>query len=135
MDIVELADIPEAGGYTPALRQLATLADGSTAFVKTPTSDVTRGMLLAEIAAYEAIGPQPFCARVLDASPERLVLEDLRHGHWPPPWRDRDIERVLDAMSVVAATRLPTLPTFGVANDMWAHVDVDAVTALGFDGD
>ncbi|HEX4903801.1 MAG TPA: hypothetical protein VFU93_00010 [Acidimicrobiales bacterium] len=47
MDIVELADIPEAGGYTPALR---------------------------EIAAYEAIGPRPFCPHVLDASPEPLVL-------------------------------------------------------------
>ena len=26
----------------------------------------------------EAIGPQPFCPRVLDASPERLVLEDVQ---------------------------------------------------------
>ena len=137
MEIIELADLPEAGGYTPALRQLATLADGSTAFVKTPTNDVTRSMLLAEIAAYEAIGPQPFCPRVLDATPERLVLEDLRHGHWPPPWRPGDVERVLDAMSRVAATTAPELPTFaevwGGALEMWSHVDVDAVTALGFD--
>lgn len=137
MDIVELADLPDAGGYTPAMRQLATLADGSTAFVKTPTSDVTRFMLLAEIAAYEAMGPQPFCAKVLDASPARLVLEDLRHGHWPPPWRDGDIARVLDTMAVVAATRVPSLPEFrslwGGSIDMWAHVDVDAVAALGFD--
>lgn len=134
MEIVAVADLPDAGGYTPALRQLATLADGSTAFVKTPTNDVTRHMLLAEIAAYEAIGPQPFCARVLDASPERLVLEDLRHGHWPPPWRPGDIERVLDAMRTVAATRVPSLPTFD-AVDMWTHVDVDAVARLGFDRD
>ena len=139
MDIVELADLPEAGGYTPALRQLATLADGSTAFVKTPTNDVTHHMLRREIAAYEAIGPQPFCPRVLDASPERLVLEDLRHGHWPPPWRDGDITRVLDTISAVAATHVPSLPTFstlwGGSLDMWARVDVDAVAALGFDRD
>ena len=138
MDIVELADLPEAGGYTPALRQLATLADGSTAFVKTPTNDVTRFMLLAEIAAYEAIGPQPFCPRVLDASPERLVLEDLRHGHWPPPWRDGDITRVLDTMRLVAETCVPSLPSFETCQAgnvrQWADVDVDAVAALGFDG-
>lgn len=137
MDIVELADLPEAGGYTPALRQLATLADGSTAFVKTPTNDVTRRMLVAEIAAYEAIGQRPFCPRVLDATPERIVLEDLRHGRWPPPWRDDDIARVLDTMADVAATSAPALPAFadvwGGALDMWAHVDVDAVAALGFD--
>ena len=137
MEIVALADLPTTGGYTPALRQLATLADGSTAFVKTPTNDVTRRMLVAEIAAYEAIGPQRFCPRVLDASPERLVLEDLRHGHWPPPWRDGDIERVLETMKLVAATKVPSLPTFGArwgdAVDMWTHVDVDAVAALGFD--
>src|SRR5688572_27131111 len=139
MDIVSLTDIPGAGGYTPALRQLATLADGSTAFVKTPTNDVTRRMLLAEIAAYDAIGPQPFCPRVLDASPERLVLEDLHRGHWPPPWRDGDVERVLATMEVLAATNVPSLPTFtalwGGALEMWAHVDVDAVAALGFDRD
>ena len=137
MDIVELADLPEAGGYTPALRQLATLADGSTAFVKTPTNDVTRFMLLAEIAAYEAIGPQPFCPRVLDASPERIVLEDLRHGHWPPPWRDGDIARVLATMAHVEATNVRALPTFseGWNGDvhMWSGVDVDAVSARGFE--
>src|SRR5688572_19924922 len=137
MDIVSLTDIPGAGGYTPALRQLATLADGSTAFVKTPTNDVTRWMLLAEIAAYEAIGPQPFCPRVLDASPERLVLEDLRHGHWPPPWRDGDIDRVLETMKVVAATSVPSLPSFEACQAgnvrQWSLVDVDAVAALGFD--
>lgn len=86
MEIVAIEDLAGAGGYTPARRQVATLADGTTAFVKTPTNAVTRSMLLAEIAAYEAIGPQPFCPRVLDASPERLVLEDLRHARWPPPW-------------------------------------------------
>lgn len=140
MDLVALEELPEAGGYTPALRQLATLADGTTAFVKTPTNDVTRAMLLAEIEAYRAIGPRPFLPRLLDASPERLVLEDLRHGHWPPPWRDGEIERVLDAMADVAATRVPSLPTFeerwsSIGRHHWETVDVDAVAALGFDRD
>ena len=139
MDIVAVTELPEAGGYTPALRQVATLADGSTAFVKTPTNDVTRHMLLAEIAAYEAIGPQPFLPRVLDASPERLVLEDLRHGHWPPPWRDGDVARVLETMAEVGAVHVPSLPTFaegwGGEVHMWSGVDVDAVAALGFERD
>jgi hypothetical protein len=137
VEIVSLADIPGAGGYTPARREVGTLADGSTVFVKTPTNDVTRRMLVAELAAYETMGPQPFCPRVLDASPERLVLEDLRHGRWPPPWRDGDVERVLETMRAVAATSVPSLPSFDerVAGDvhLWDDVDVDAVAALGFD--
>jgi hypothetical protein len=132
MEIVSLADLPGAGGYTPALRQLATLADGSTAFAKTPTSDVTRWMLSTEIAAYEAIGPQPFCPRVIDASPERLLLEDLRHAHWPPPWRDGDIDLVLATMQAVAAVHVAALPPFS-ADRHWERVDVDAVAALGLD--
>jgi hypothetical protein len=137
MDIVSLAAIPGAGGYTPARREVGTLADGSTVFVKTPTNDVTRSMMRAEIAAYEAIGPRPFSPRVLDASPERLVLEDLRHAHWPPPWRPGDVDRVLATMAEVGATSVPSLPTFvdawGGRVAMWDGVDVDAVTALGFD--
>lgn len=132
MELVSVEELPEAGGYTPALRQLGRLADGSTAFVKTPTSDVTRGMLAAEIAAYEAIGPRSFCPRVLHASPERLVLEDLRHAHWPPPWRDGDVALVLATMRDVAATSVPSLPGFS-APRFWEQVDVDAVAALGFD--
>lgn len=139
VEIVAVEDLAGAGGFTPALRQIATLADGTTAFVKTPTSEVTRKMLLAEIAAYEAIGPQPFCPRVLDASPDRLVLEDLRHAHWPPPWRPGDIDLVLETMRAVAATPAPLLPTFeerwvGQIR-MWDGVDVDAVVVLGFERD
>jgi hypothetical protein len=132
MDIVAVEDLPGAGGYTPALRQRARLADGTTAFVKTPTNDVTREMLLAEIAAYEAIGTQPFCPRVLHATAERLVLEDLSDAHWPPPWRPGDVERVLVTMRAVAAVQVPGLPSFTPHRD-WDAVDVDAVSALGFD--
>jgi hypothetical protein len=137
VDVVALEDLPGAGGYTPALRQLGRLADGTTAFVKTPTNGVTRAMLLDEIAAYDTIGPQPFCPRVLDASPDRLVLEDLRAAHWPPPWRPGDVELVLSTIRDVAALRLPSLPAFEAScSDMvrqWREVDVDAVAALGFD--
>jgi hypothetical protein len=137
VDIVDLTDIPGAGGYTPALRQSGRLADGTPVFVKTPTNDVTRMMLEQEIAAYEAIGPRPWCPQVIDASPERLVLEDLRHAHWPPPWRPGDVDRVLATVREVAATSVPTLPPFDDGqNDnlrQWRFVDVDAVAALGFD--
>jgi hypothetical protein len=132
VDVVALEDLPGAGGYTPALRQLGRLADGSTVFVKTPTTEVTRRMLVDEIAAYDAIGPRSFCPRVLDASPERLVLEDLRGAHWPPPWRPGDVELVLSTMREVAALRVPELPAFHDV-DQWVDVDIDAVAALGFD--
>ena len=135
--VVALEEIAGAGGYTPALRQRATLADGTTAFVKTPTNDVTRWMLQQEIAAYELIGPRPFCPRVLGASEERIVLEDLSHARWPPPWRPGDVDRVLATFRDVAATSVPSLPSFEEAQAgnvrQWALVDVDAVVALGFD--
>src|SRR5919109_930569 len=27
-----------------------------------------------------------------------LVLEDLTQGHWPPPWREGDVDAVIDAL-------------------------------------
>ena len=51
--VVALDEIPGAGGYTPALRRIATLADGDTVFVKAAVSDLTAGWLQAERRAYE----------------------------------------------------------------------------------
>jgi hypothetical protein len=105
--VVALEEIPGAGGYTPALRRIATLADGSTVFVKAAASDLTATWLEAEQRSYAALAGQPFVPHVVGVGDGVLVLEDLRQGHWPPPWRPGDVDRVLATLDVVARARPP----------------------------
>lgn len=105
--VTSIDDIPGAGGYTPALRRIATLDDGSTVFVKAAASELTARWLEAEQRSYAALGPRSFVPRVVGGDDGVLVLEDLRHGHWPPPWRDGDVDRVLATLADVAATTPP----------------------------
>jgi hypothetical protein len=112
-EVVALADLPGAGGYTPALRRIAALADGSTVFVKAAVDDATTEWIRAERAAYEALGDRSFLPAFVGGDEGLLVLEDLRHGHWPPPWRPGDIDRVFSMLDDLAATtaakEVPTL--------------------------
>jgi hypothetical protein len=102
-------------GYTPAERWRVSFADGSTAFVKLGTTPDTARWLREEHAIYAQLHGS-FMPKLFgfDDDPEQplLVLEDLSGGHWPPPWRAGDVERVLAAYSSLAATRPlpPTLP-------------------------
>jgi thiamine kinase-like enzyme len=105
--VVSIDEIPGAGGYTPALRRIATLADGETVFVKAATSELTAKWLEAEQRSYAALGGASFVPRVLGADDGVLVLEDLRDAHWPPPWRSGDLDRVLTTLADVAATPPP----------------------------
>ena len=117
-----------AGGYTQATRRVVRFADGGSAFVKAATDGLTATWLRAEIALYRGLR-EPFLPAVLaaaDDDPPLLVLEDLRRGHWPPPWRPGDVERVrtaLDAMHGVAPPRgLAALADFRADLDGWWRV-------------
>lgn len=125
------------GGYTPALRLRAHLDDGSTVFVKVATNDVTAEMMALEVAAYERLGRQPFLPERVAADDGVLVLEDLSHGRWPPPWEHGDIDRVRTALETVAATRVDGLPRLGDALGdllpLWQGMDLDAVASVGVD--
>lgn len=100
---------PVAGGYTNAVRCVATLADGRTVFVKA-INEETRGWLRAEQAAYAAIDGS-FMPTVVAAGDGTLVLEDLSGAHWPPPWSDTDLRAVRDALAELhALTPPPGLP-------------------------
>ncbi len=123
-----MAERPATGGYTNALRRIVTLADGRTAFVKSAVDDQTRGWLEAEQRIYAAAGGS-FMPQVLAAEPGVLVLEDLSDAHWPPPWRDGDVQAVLDALDALhAVTPPPGLPRPQEADDLrggWPDVAAD----------
>jgi len=95
-------------GYTPAGRWRVTFADGSTAFAKVGTTPLTAEWLRAERRIYASIEAE-FLPRFLGFQdhPEAplLLLEDLSTAVWPPPWRPGDLERLLEALPRVAATR------------------------------
>jgi hypothetical protein len=123
-----VAERPVAGGYTLALRRVVTLADGRTAFVKSAVDELTRGWLEAEQRIYAAVSG-PFMPQVLAAAPGVLVLEDLSDAHWPPPWRDGDVQAVVDALAALHAVPPPPgLPHPQEADDLmggWPAVAAD----------
>ena len=95
-------------GYTPAERWLVRFADGSSAFAKVGASPLTSDFLRVEQGRYQQLHAV-FMPQLLgfDADLERplLLLEDLSAAAWPPPWRPGDVERVVQTLRQVAATR------------------------------
>jgi hypothetical protein len=99
----------ETRGYALAFHAIAEFDDGSTAFVKAGAEEVTSEFVRDELRFYESVAA-PFMPELLglDADdPPLLVLEDLSHAHWPPPWDDRAIEAVRATLEAVWATPIP----------------------------
>lgn len=94
------------GGYTPAAR-FAVAAGNRTGFVKIATTKTTAWQINREIVAYAGISGR-FVPRLLatDPDPETpiLIIEDLSHATWPPPWDDRTVGMVLDTIAEMHAT-------------------------------
>jgi hypothetical protein len=106
--VVALEKVTAGGVYSPSQRWIAQLADGSAVFVKAPADPRTAAWLGAERRAYETLLDAPYLPRYLGSDDGVLVLEDLRATHWPPPWREGDLDRVRGALEAVAATPAPT---------------------------
>ncbi|MEX2395273.1 MAG: class I SAM-dependent methyltransferase [Actinomycetota bacterium] len=152
------------GGYSIADRWSLSLEDGRKVFAKmAPTNDLAVGVrdeyrhmsmvdadFRCEIVAYE------------DAERPLLLLEDLSHAHWPPPWEPGEIERVrttleriwgLDASRLSDASRLKVMfdhwnqiaddrsgfLSLGLVSPEWLDRNVDALRdaarGIRFDGD
>lgn len=101
------------GGFTPALRSRVVFEDGSRAFLKAATDALTAGWLRLEIANYRSLADAPFIPALLDvfegddeALPVMLI-EDLGESHWPPAWRDGDIDAVLEQLEVMSRWPAP----------------------------
>ena len=98
-------------GYTHAGRHRAFLDDGRTVFVKSAVDELSAGWLRVEIAVYNQLSGS-FLPEFHGWSEQEglplIVIEDLGDAHWPPPWREGDIEAVLQALSEISASTPPT---------------------------
>ena len=98
------AEPVEGGGYgSNTSRWRVELEDGRRVFVKHALDDLAAAWLRREHHVYAAVSA-PFMPELVgwqDGESALLVLEDLGAAHWPPPWRDGDVdERVADAREV-----------------------------------
>ena len=100
----------EGRGYTHAGRHRAFLDDGRTVFVKSAVDELSAGWLRAEIGVYTSVRGSFLPELVGHGEHEGLpllVLEDLGDAHWPPPWRDGDVDAVKRALAEIAGTTPP----------------------------
>jgi hypothetical protein len=98
------------GGYTTAHRYVIEFATGERAFVKAATDALTSGWLRDEHRMLTA-DPAPYMPQVVGwegTDPPLLVLEDLTHAAWPPPWSAALVERVRATLEQVHAHGCPT---------------------------
>ena len=98
---------PVHGGYTPAARYAVANGD-RTGFVKIATTETTAWQINREIVAYAGISGR-FVPRVLGAEADEatpiLIIEDLSHASWPPPWSERLVADVVETIAEMHATR------------------------------
>lgn len=100
----------EGRGYTHAGRHRAFLDDGHAVFVKSAVDELSAGWLRTEIGVYTKLRASFLPAFHGWAEHDGLpliVLEDLGGAHWPPPWRDGDVDAVRRALQQLAATPPP----------------------------
>jgi len=125
-------------GYAMAFHAIAEFDDGSSAFVKAGSEEVTSGFLLDELRLYESVHGF-FMPRLLgfdEADPPLLVLEDLSDGRWPPSWDEGDVASVRESLEAVWATPPPDwVPSVLDERDElaggWAELARDPTPFLG----
>lgn len=113
------------GGFTIAERWTLDLADGRRVFAKLATTDDIAKRLRLEYRNMQVV-PRDLRCEVLawqDGKRPLLIVEDLSHGRWPPPWEGDDVERVLADLE-----RLWTTPT----PDFFTSAEADRKTFSGW---
>jgi hypothetical protein len=120
-----------SGGYTLMERWLVEREDGMRAFAKAAVDEPTAGFLRDEHRVYSEV-EGGFLPSLLgwddDGELPILLLEDLTEGHWPPPWREGDVEAVLAALDEIHAATPPSgLPRLTLDEfHTWREVEADA---------
>lgn len=130
------------GGRSAAARWIATLPDGSTAFVKIGATLDTASWVRDEHLVYVGMRGRPFLPRMIgwsdDGERPVLAIEDLSGERWPPPWDTAAVDAVLECLDELHATPPPPeLPSFD-RHDLEFHgvwqrlgADPEAFLALG----
>ncbi len=127
------------GGYTPATRLVCQTSKGSF-FAKAGSTPLTAGVVRREAAAYDVLTGPFVPHRVAweddDAAP-LLIIEDLSHAHWPPPWDTSHVDRALAQVEAMHAmtTSLDTFgQVIGLLDSGWRMVadDPEPFLSLGF---
>jgi hypothetical protein len=127
------------GGYSIAERWSVDLENGRRVFAKLATSDDIAKRLRDEHHNMAAIDANFRCEILAWEESERplLVVEELSHGRWPPPWEPGDIERVLETFERVAETSPPShVPSTEIYREMftgWQHMAADPSGFLSLD--
>lgn len=116
-------------GYTPAERWVA--ASASTAvFVKCGVTPLTARWLRREYHAYQQIRASfipEFIAWEDDGKKPLLIIEDLSHGIWPPPWTPQNIEQVRECIDTMheATVAMPSFAAIHGEVSGWNDVAAD----------
>jgi len=103
---------PVTAGYSATQRWLITTELGTRYFCKVGASDPSRDMLRQEAWVYDRL-QLPCMPDVVawrdDAVNPVLILEDLSHCRWPPPWTDRSVAMSLKVIEGIHAVSAPLL--------------------------
>jgi hypothetical protein len=114
-------------GYSLNEHWTVGFADGTNTFLKLARIDPSPQWLRDEAAVLAAVhGPvAPRLIAFEDGAEPLLVLEDLLPARWPPPWREGDVERVLEVLADVAG-RHADVPRFAAEDwNGWRAVEAD----------
>lgn len=123
------------GGYTQAQRWIVQTADDPV-FVKASIDEESASWLRAEWLIYSQVqGPfLPELRGWIDAQHPVLLLQDLSQQHWPPPWSDGDVEKVLHGLEQIAAWPVPAgIPSLESDRDSlmgWSNIGKDPTQFL-----
>jgi len=109
----------KGGGYSSAEHWSLDIVDGRRVFAKLATSDSIARAIRNEHGKLDAVDRELRCDVIAfeDGARPLLILEDLCHGQWPPPWRSDDVERVRKALEHMWTMPAGTL----VADVYWSR--------------
>ncbi len=123
------------GGYSTAERFSLDLADGRRVFAKRATTENLARYLRDEHRNMTSLDDDFRCEVIAweDAEYPLLVLEDLRDGHWPPPWEAGEIDRMLATLERIWSSPVPEhLPSLERIGDMFSGWETIARDPAGF---